>query len=331
MISKSQLKDLCLYKQQKQCDADNVFVVEGVKMCCEALASGQPVVAVAALPEWLQEHSGQWARIPTLHQDHIYELAPSDLDRLSGQKSPNQVWMLLKRPLWDDAVVEGREVSDDNLLLLLDHLQDPGNLGTVIRTADWFGIRHIYCSNDTVSCYNPKVVQATMGGIFRTKMSYEPLVPLMQRLRSEGHEIYGAMLDGVNVYHLSTQAQKESCPADDVSRRGNSIHRGEVPHASAADKAYPASGTGSAPSLTPQNENRHLCQTGHNTFSIRHNMCKVLVIGNESRGITDDVAAMVTKRVKIPNLGGTCESLNAGIAAAVLISELLRDKSAQQQ
>lgn len=283
MISKSQLKELCQYKQQKQCDADHVFVVEGTKMCCEALASEQPVVAVAALPKWLREHGCQCTGIPTLRQERVYELAPSDLERLSGQKSPNQVWMLLKRPSDSETSPEAMDVTGEELLLLLDHLQDPGNMGTIIRTADWFGIRHIYCSGDTVSCYNPKVVQATMGGLFRTKVNYGPLVPLMQRLRAEGHEIFGAMLDGVNVYHLGAHTRKEPCREEN--------------------------GT---PCLQP-------------------GKCKVLVIGNESRGIRGDVAAMVTKRVKIPNLGGTCESLNASIAAAVLISELLREKSALRQ
>lgn len=277
MISKSQLKNICLYKQQKQCDADNVFVVEGVKMCAEAMASRQCIVAVAALPEWLQQHYNQLKAVASLHEEKVFELAPADLDRLSGQKSPNQVWMLLRRPVGDTAEAGGNNVEDGDLTLVLDHLQDPGNLGTIIRTADWFGIRHIYCSNDTVNCYNPKVVQASMGGIFRTRVDYRPLVPLMQHMRDRGCEIYGALLDGENVYRMPLGGQ------------GNKASN--------------------APGITR----------------------KVLVMGNESRGIGAEVAAMVTHRVRIPNLGGTCESLNAGVAAAVLISELMRDKSVEQQ
>lgn len=260
MISKNQLKALCAYKQQKQCDEARVYVVEGAKMCAEALAWQQPVTCVAAVSPWMAQYGSQLATVPTLAADKIYELTEADLERLSGQRTPNQVWMLLRRP--DE---EGCHTvdPDEGLVLALDRLQDPGNLGTIIRVADWFGIRHILCSADTVNCFNSKVVQASMGSLFRTHLRYCMLPAALEEMRRQGHPLFGALIDGEDVYRT----------------------------------LLPASGAAAVP---------------------------VLVVGNESKGISDEVAALVTRRVAIPNRGGTCESLNAGMAAAILISELLR-------
>ncbi len=261
MISKTQLKGLMAYKQQKQRDAENVYIVEGEKMCAEAIAWQQPIRCVAAVSAWLQSHRSLLATIPSLAIDRIYELTEEDLERLSEQRSPNKVWMLLDRVgnsrAWSAVHCEG-------LILALDHLQDPGNLGTIMRTADWFGVRHILCSPDTANCYNPKVVQASMGAIFRTHIQYTDLPTALSALAQQGHPILGAMLDGENLYHLSLSAPADTLP--------------------------------------------------------------VVVIGNESRGISGDVAATLTHRITIPNRGGTGESLNAGIATAIMLSELLRNK-----
>lgn len=249
MISKNQLKELCGYRKQRQCDEEGVFVVEGVKMCDEALVSGLPIVAIAATANWLQSHGH--AKAGTVH-----ELSETELERLSGMTTPNQVWMLLQRPTeceWDVHPQEG-------LVLALDRLQDPGNLGSVIRTADWYGVRHILCSPDSVSCYNPKVVQATMGSLLRTHLRYVPLAEALGDYAQNGHPVLGAMLNGVDIRHTSFNGDK-----------------------------FP-----------------------------------VLVIGNESRGISPEVASIITHRIAITNRGGTAESLNAGIAAAILMDNLLK-------
>ncbi len=248
------------YKQQKQRDAEEVYIVEGEKMCAEAIAWQQPIRCVAAVTAWLRNHRSLLESVPTLAADKIYELTEEDLERLSEQRSPNKVWMLVERAAgsqaWSTAHCEG-------VILALDHLQDPGNLGTIIRTADWFGVRHLLCSPDTVSCYNPKVVQASMGALFRTHIQYTDLPTALSALAKKGHPILGAMLDGENLYTLSL-------PDTDT--------------------------------------------------------LPVVVIGNESRGISTEVAARLTHRLTIPNRGGTGESLNAGIATAILLSELLRNK-----
>ena len=248
MISKTKTRELAVYKQQKVCDEESVFVVEGVKMCEEVLAANLPIKTICATNLWLSEH-------PFLPSDaEVFEVDDNALERLSNLRTPNEVWMLLHRPVVQ--TVSGHP----SLTLALDHLQDPGNMGTIIRTADWFGIRRIVCSEGTVSCYNPKVVQSTMGSLFRTEIIYTDLPSFLSEC---GMPVYGALLDGDNIWG-------ESHPL-------------------------------------------HLQPGG-----------SVLVIGNESRGITPEVQQFVTHRVMIPNIGGTAESLNASVACAILIAELIR-------
>ena len=237
MISKNKLKELAAYRLQKRCDEEAVFVVEGPKMAAEALASGFGIRVVCATSEWKVE-SGKWKE--------FYEVSAAELERLSNFKTPNQVWMLVEKG--ERLKVKG----ESGLTLALDHIQDPGNLGTMLRTADWFGIRHVVCSRDTVSCYNPKVVQASMGAVFRTQVEY---VDLPQWLANCGMPVYGASLQGEPI-------------------------------------------------------------AGHQPLTTGHS---VLLIGNESRGISKEAMAQVTHPVLIPNLGGTAESLNASVAAGILM------------
>ena len=242
MISKNKLKELAAYRLQKRCDEEAVFVVEGAKMCAEALSSGFRVLTVCATAEWLTAHADGIAAAET------FEVSSAELERLSNFKSPNQVWMLVERGLAPHATLH------TPLTLALDRIQDPGNLGTMLRTADWYGVRHVVCSADTVSCYNPKVVQSTMGAIFRTQVDY---VDLPQWLAACGMPVYGATLGGR--------------PLADV----------ELPQAPA-----------------------------------------VLLVGNESRGISPEAMAAVTHPVLIPNRGGTAESLNAAVAAGIIMERL---------
>lgn len=242
MISKNKLKELAAYRLQKRCDEEAVFVVEGAKMCAEAMASGFAVRAVCATAPWLAAHAGGIAAGET------YEVSDAELERLSGFKSPNQVWMLVERT----SAALPQAAGHSPLTLALDHIQDPGNMGTMLRTADWFGIRHVVCSHDTVVCYNPKVVQSSMGAVFRTQVDY---VDLPQWLADCGMPVYGASLQGEPLSTL------------------------------------------------------------HSPLSTQ----KVLLIGNESRGISAEAMAHVTDPVLIPNIGGTAESLNASVAAGILM------------
>ncbi len=246
MISKNKLKELAAYRQQKRCDEEAVFVVEGPKMAAEAMASGFAVKVLCATEEWRAESGERRAE-----SGEFYEVSQAELERLSNMRTPNQVWMLVERP--DNSSLITHHSS---LVLALDRIQDPGNMGTIMRTADWYGIRHIVCSQDTVSCYNPKVVQASMGAIFRTRVDY---VDLPQWLAGCGMPVYGATLDGEPITELSSRNTEPS----------------------------------------------------------------VLLIGNEGRGISAEALAAVTRPVTIPNRGGTAESLNASVAAAILIDRLI--------
>ena len=266
MISKNKLKELAAYRLQKRCDEEAVFVVEGPKMAAEAIASGFVIKVVCATSEWLRAHSSTLATLgspsPNLGEEQdreVYEVSEAELERLSNFKTPNQVWMLVERKDIKD-LKDLKDLKDPkdpkDLTLALDKIQDPGNLGTMLRTADWFGIRHVVCSRDTVSCYNPKVVQSSMGAIFRTQVDY---VDLPAWLASCGMPVYGASLQGVPITH-------------------------------------------------------------HSSLITRHS---VLLIGNESRGISPEAMAQVTHPVLIPNLGGTAESLNASVAAGILMYYLM--------
>jgi len=246
MLSKAKLKELAVYKQQKHCDEAGVFVVEGVKMCEEALAANLPIRTVCATISWLSAHG----TLPLSAE--VFEADQSMLERLSGLRTPNEVWMVVERR----AV---RPRGGSRLTIALDHVQDPGNLGTIIRTADWFGVREIVCSEGTVSCYNPKAAQATMGSLFRTSVRYGDLPAYLSEC---GRPVFGALLDGVPIWGGSPLA-------------------------------LPAEGA-------------------------------VLVIGNESRGLTEEVRRRVTHPIAIPNIGGTAESLNASVACGILLAELCR-------
>ena len=188
-ISKNQLKILAAYRLQKKCDSDGLFVVEGEKMCDEALSSGFVIRTICATDDWLSSRK----HILPLECD-CYEVDNAILERLSSQRSPNKAWMLLERA---NPRPQPKGIA---LTLALDGLQDPGNMGTILRIADWFGIRNIMCSMNTVSCYNSKVVQSSMGSIFRTTVSYCNLNSYLSEAQSSGISVYGAMLDGDNLY-----------------------------------------------------------------------------------------------------------------------------------
>ena len=123
------------------------------------------------------------------------EISLNDLEKISTLKSPQDVIALVKIPEWP--VLNDENVLKGKFSLVLDGLQDPGNMGTIIRTADWFGIQHIICSEDTVDVYNPKVVQATMGSIAHVNVYYADLESFLPKIKLP---VFGALLDGENIY-----------------------------------------------------------------------------------------------------------------------------------
>lgn len=242
MLSKNELKYIQSLCQKKQRQEERLFLVEGAKLVEELLLTPYEVKHIYALPAWAEKHS----RLPNLTV-----ITESELERISNLQTPNQVLAVVAQP---EQAAE--PVLENRLTLVLDNIQDPGNLGTIIRIADWFGIQQIVASPDTVERYNPKVIQSTMGSFARVQVWYRPLLPFLQAVKLP---VYGALLTGKSLYE-------------------------EIP-----------------------------LKEG------------LLLIGNESKGIAPELLQFISHPITIPRIGGA-ESLNAAVAAGIIVSHLTRVK-----
>ena len=186
MISKNKIKYIRSLELKKNRNKEGKFVAEGFKVVDDLLAL-QPADLIVATQEWL--HGKHLA-----DQTEVIEVTEEELKKVSFLQHPQQVLAVFRQATSGDYSINTSELS-----LALDGVQDPGNLGTIIRIADWFGITHIYCSQDTADVYNPKVVQATMGSIARVKVEYGDLLGLVESLPADV-PVYGTLLDGDNIY-----------------------------------------------------------------------------------------------------------------------------------
>ena len=186
MISKNKIKYIRSLELKKNRNKEGKFVAEGFKVVDDLLAL-QPADLIVATQEWL--HGKHLA-----DQTEVVEVTEEELKKVSFLQHPQQVLAVFKQATSGDYSINTNELN-----LALDGVQDPGNLGTIIRIADWFGITHIYCSQDTADVYNPKVVQATMGSIARVKVEYGNLLALVESLPADV-PVYGTLLDGDNIY-----------------------------------------------------------------------------------------------------------------------------------
>src|SRR5579859_6164353 len=175
-ITKSQVKYIQSLGHKKFRDAEGVFVVEGPKITGELLPELRPRV-VYALPEWIEE-------LPAAMRAVVTEVGEPDLNRLSALTTPNQVIAVFEKPVFPAPVFE------KGIFLALDGIQDPGNLGTIVRLADWFGIATVVCSPDSADVFNPKAVQSTMGSIGRVQVLYGEPAPVVKR---SGLPVYAAL------------------------------------------------------------------------------------------------------------------------------------------
>lgn len=241
MISKREVKYIQSLCQKKQRLADRLFIVEGEKAVDELLLSQWEVKQIYATAFWKATHEG--VSVP------VNEATMEQLQQMSGLVTARNVLALVQMP-------PEPEVASDpqNLTLVLDTIQDPGNMGTLIRIADWFGISHIIASPTSADEYNPKVVQASMGSFLRVRVLYTELEPW---LRGYPHPIMGAMMKGKSIFEVQP--------------------------------IQPAA----------------------------------LIIGNEGKGISDQLIPLIEVPVSIPRLGGA-ESLNAAVASGILLSYLTR-------
>jgi TrmH family RNA methyltransferase len=248
MLSKNKIKYIHSLELKKTRNQEGVFIAEGRKLVGDLLGHFDCQLLVAT-EAWWQAHSGvEAAECITVTQD--------ELERASLQRAPQEVLAVFRQPHYpmEDGVL-GR-----SLCLALDDVQDPGNLGTIIRVADWFGIEHIFCSHGTADVYNPKTVQATMGALARVKVHYCDLPAFIGALPKEV-PVYGTFLDGEVMY------QKE------LSAYG------------------------------------------------------LIVMGNEGKGVSAEVARLINHRLFIPAWPAnreTSESLNVAIATAIVCGEFRR-------
>lgn len=198
MLTKNRLKYIRSLQLKKWRDAEHAFVAEGPKVVEELLPHLECLCLLgttdylAAHPEWRQG-------LPRAPRAEIVEVTERELQQASALKSPHDTIAIFRQPAKHLTDAELAQIPAHELTLALESVQDPGNLGTIIRIADWFGIEHIYCSPDTADAYSPKTVQATMGAVGRIHLHYLPLEPLMAAL-PEGTPVYGTFLDGDDIY-----------------------------------------------------------------------------------------------------------------------------------
>lgn len=230
-ISNAEIKLVRALREKKFRDEYGQFVVEGEKMVQEALKSNFKVLKV-----WRKEEIGEDA-----------------MKRISSLTTPPPVLALVRKPEPEGLVLE------KGLYLALDSVRDPGNLGTIIRIADWFGISTLFASPDSVEPWNPKVIQASMGSIFRVRFAYADIPELCRHFKDAGMNVYGTFLDGRDIY------------SQPLEKNG------------------------------------------------------LIVMGNESNGISSATEAEVNARLFIPSYGNSgAESLNVAVATAVTLAEFRR-------
>lgn len=191
MISKSRIKYIQSLHRKKIRDQEGVFLVEGDKSVKEALQSNFVVQAICARIDFIVEN-----RLDANCEIELLEVGDAEMKKISTLQSPQRALALVEMPKNNPSTA----LQVEGLNLVLDGIQDPGNLGTIIRTADWFGIKHIYCSTDTADCYNPKVIQATMGAIFRVQVHYLHLSELLAQATKKSVASYGTFMEGKNIY-----------------------------------------------------------------------------------------------------------------------------------
>ncbi len=252
MLSKAKKKLITSLAQKKYRDQLGVFLVEGPKMITDLINSGMKPEFVVCSDQW-----STIGEIATLKIETV--IIPSqEFKQISLLKTPQHVLGVFKKPGYH----LNNNAINSSLTLALDGIQDPGNLGTIIRLADWFGITDVICSSDCVDVFNPKTVQATMGAIARVKVYYTDLKKFCQTYKDNSdNPVYGAFLQGESIYNQSLMV--------------NSL----------------------------------------------------IIMGNEGAGIRPEIEKFVTKKITIPDFSEkrlTSESLNVGVATAIICAEFKR-------
>jgi TrmH family RNA methyltransferase len=253
MISKSKIRFIRSLQNKKVRDEERLFVIEGDKLVREFLAARFTVRMLIAKPEFLS------SLLPEMIQNinEIEAVSYEELKQMSTLKTPHNALAIVQMPESEMIVSE----IIKQFCVALDFVQDPGNMGTIIRAAGWFGIKNIVCSFDCVDVYNSKVIQASMGALLHVNVFYTDLKTLFTNAIKNSVPVYGTMLDGKSIYDHK------------LDNKG------------------------------------------------------IILLGNESKGISDELMPFITEKIRIPKYSNAKEgidSLNVGMAASVVFSEFLR-------
>lgn len=241
MLSKKEIKDIQSLSHKKFRDELNWFIAEGPKIVGELIQLlPEQIERVYAVKEWIQANQSSAQKV------NFTEVNGVELERVSHLQTPNQAIAVVRK-------LPSKRPDASSFTIYLDTIQDPGNFGTIVRIADWFGIKNVVCTSGCADLYNPKVVQSTMASIARVNVYYDENE---EWLIQQKVPVYAATLNGVSLYEHSKVDQG------------------------------------------------------------------ILVIGNESKGISEDVLQYSTAQITIPKKG-QAESLNAAVATGILLSHLL--------
>jgi len=246
-ISKNEIKFVLAIHQKKYRQIYEKFIVEGEKIARETLLQRLfQVHGLYAVQNWLEENRELYTHLPA---ESIHQVSAGELERISALQTPNNILLVVNMPNPNAEVT----LRITQKALFLDDIQDPGNLGAILRIADWFGITHIVCSPGSVEIFNPKVIQASMGAFLRVRVETATLQELCTA--NPGIRVLGATLIGENTF--KTQLPDQG----------------------------------------------------------------ILVIGNESKGISEGVLQLIDKKLTIPKPeSGGAESLNAAVATGILVA-----------
>jgi RNA methyltransferase, TrmH family len=246
MLLKSQVKYIQSLGQKKFRDTEGAFIAEGPKIVNEILkeSTAEPI-EIFALKEWITNHR---ELLDKSEPHRITEIPSHQLERLSGLSTPNQVLGIFRKPRFIKHSIS-KKIS-----LALENIQDPGNLGTIIRIADWFGLSEIFCSESSADAFNPKTIQASMGSIARIQVHYKNLTEFFQE--NEAIEKFATLPEGPGMFEI--KPPKEA----------------------------------------------------------------IILIGNESQGISSGLLSFCRNRISIPRKGHA-ESLNAAIATGIILSHFV--------
>lgn len=190
MLTKNQIKIIASLKQKKSRVEENLFVAEGEKLIVELIAGG-------LIPQHVYAVDGQIKHLNLLNNSRTSTISAIEMARISGLTNPSSALAVFKIPT---PHLNYSELSEQ-LIVALDGIQDPGNLGTIIRLCVWFGVSNLICSHETVDCYNSKVVQASMGALAKVNVHYIDLPSFLETMKIKETPIFGTFLEGENIYH----------------------------------------------------------------------------------------------------------------------------------